>query len=544
MTGYITNVLELLERSAMKFPERPAFGDPGKDITFRELAETAQAVGRILLQDVTPEAPVAFYLEKSVDAAAAMFGAVYAGGFYSFIDVRQPTARAQKVVDVLEPAVLITDAANEEGAAALSCGGRRWRLEELLAAAGAQIRETRETSEGSPAGEASDPERAGRTEKENAALAAIRAHMTDTAPLYVNFTSGSTGMPKGVAVSHRSVIEFMAPFTELMQITEEDVLGNQAPFDFDVSVKDIYSGLYTGAKVQIIPREYFSNPTMLMDYLCEKKVTVLIWAVSAMCFVSIMNALAYKTPETIRAVGFSGEVMPIKQLRVWRRYLPAAMYVNLYGPTEITCNCTYYVLEEGRDYALDEVIPAGIAFRNEKVFLLDEEDRRVEQTDAGKEGEICVAGTCLALGYYKDPERTAAAFTQNPLSLAYPERIYRTGDIGRYDADGNLIYVSRKDFQIKHLGHRIELGEVEANAMARDGVSRACCIYDTGKKRLILFYTGDRDKKELEKELREVLPPFMVPNKIFRLEEMPLNKNGKIDRHALDALYRGPSAEV
>ncbi len=544
MTGYITNVLELLERSAMKFPERPAFGDPGKDITFRELAETAQAVGRILLQDVTPEAPVAFYLEKSVDAAAAMFGAVYAGGFYSFIDVRQPTARAQKVVDVLEPAVLITDAANEEGAAALSCGGRRWRLEELLAAARAQIRETRETSEGGTAGEASDPERADRTEKENAALAAIRAHMTDTAPLYVNFTSGSTGMPKGVAVSHRSVIEFMAPFTELMHITEEDVLGNQAPFDFDVSVKDIYSGLYTGAKVQIIPREYFSNPTMLMDYLCEKKVTVLIWAVSAMCFVSIMNALAYKTPETIRAVGFSGEVMPIKQLRVWRRYLPAAMYVNLYGPTEITCNCTYYVLEEGRDYALDEVIPAGIAFRNEKVFLLDEEDRRVEQTDAGKEGEICVAGTCLALGYYKDPERTAAAFTQNPLSLAYPERIYRTGDIGRYDADGNLIYVSRKDFQIKHLGHRIELGEVEANAMARDGVSRACCIYDTGKKRLILFYTGDRDKKELEKELREVLPPFMVPNKIFRLEEMPLNKNGKIDRHALDALYRGPSAEV
>lgn len=538
MAGYITNVLELLERSAEQFPERPAFGDLGKDITFRELTETAQAVGRLLLQDMVPEAPVAFYLEKSVDAVAAMFGAVYAGGFYSFIDVRQPVARAQKVVDVLEPAVLITDAANEKGAAALSCGGRRWRLEDLLEAARAKIREA---SKDCPAGDASDPEKPCGIAGLDAELAAVRARMTDTAPLYVNFTSGSTGTPKGVAVSHRSVIEFMAPFTELFRITEHDVLGNQAPFDFDVSVKDIYSGLYTGAKVQIIPREYFSNPTMLMDYLCEKKASVLIWAVSAMCFVSIMNALEYRTPETIRAVGFSGEVMPVKQLRVWRRYLPAAMYVNLYGPTEITCNCTYYVLETGKDYALDEVIPAGTAFRNEKVFLLDEENHLVERTDPGKEGEICVAGTCLALGYYRDPERTAAAFTQNPLATAYPERIYRTGDIGRYDAEGNLIYVSRKDFQIKHLGHRIELGEVEADAMARDGVSRACCIYDTGKKRLILFYTGDRDKRELEKELREVLPPFMVPNKIFRLEEMPLNKNGKIDRHALEAMYRRPA---
>lgn len=538
MTGYITNVLELLERSADQFPERPAFGDPVKDITFRELTETARAVGRLLLQDVTPEAPVAFYLEKSVDAVAAMFGAVYAGGFYSFIDVRQPAARAQKVVDVLEPAVLITDAANEKGAAALSCGGRRWRLEDLLDAARANLREA---SKDCPAVAASAPEKPGGIARLSAELAAVRARMTDTAPLYVNFTSGSTGTPKGVAVSHRSVIEFMAPFTELFRITEQDVLGNQAPFDFDVSVKDIYSGLYTGAKVQIIPREYFSNPTLLMDYLCEKKTSVLIWAVSAMCFVSIMNALEYRTPETIRAVGFSGEVMPVKQLRVWRQYLPAAMYVNLYGPTEITCNCTYYVLETGKDYALDEVIPAGTAFRNEKVFLLDEENHLVEQTDPGKEGEICVAGTCLALGYYRDPERTAAAFTQNPLAAAYPERIYRTGDIGRYDAEGNLIYVSRKDFQIKHLGHRIELGEVEADAMARDGVSRACCIYDTGKKRLILFYTGDRDKRELEKELREVLPPFMVPNKIFRLEEMPLNKNGKIDRHALEAVYRRPA---
>lgn len=520
---YIHNILELLERSAERFPDRPAFGDPEKDITFRELVQKARAAGELLSADVPAESPVAFYLEKSVDAVTAMFGAVYAGGFYSFIDVRQPAARAQKVLDVLEPAVLITDEENAEKAEELSFGGRRILLKDLLEKAGKML--------------------SGQEAPLSPVLARIRSAMTDTAPLYVNFTSGSTGTPKGVAVCHRSVIEFIAHFAPLFQVTEEDVFGNQAPFDFDVSVKDIYSGLYTGAKVQIIPREYFSNPTQLMDYLCEKKTTVLIWAVSAMCFVSIMNALDYRTPETVRAVGFSGEVMPIKQLNVWKKYLPGAMYVNLYGPTEITCNCTYYVLNPEKEYGLEEVIPAGTAFENEKVFLLDEENQEVDPSDLSGEGEICVGGTCVALGYYRDPERTAAAFVQNPLNDRYPERIYRTGDIGRYDADGNLVYVSRKDFQIKHLGHRIELGEVEADTMARDGVSRACCIYDAKKKRLILFYTGERDKKDLEKELREILPPFMVPNKTIRLEEMPLNKNGKIDRHALEAIYQKPSGK-
>ena len=547
MSEYIHNILELLERSAERFPDRPAFGDPDKDITFRELVRKARAVGELLSKDVAIESPVAFYLEKSVDAVTAMFGAVYAGGFYSFIDVRQPAARAQKVVDVLEPAVLITDEENAGKAAELAFLGKRILLKDLLAQAEESLQKNNEmtgVSEDQAASEENAEGAQGLEERQPlpAVLDGIRRNMPDTAPLYVNFTSGSTGTPKGVAVCHRSVIEFIAHFVPLFHITEEDVMGNQAPFDFDVSVKDIYSGLYTGAKVQIIPREYFSNPTQLMDYLCGKKTTVLIWAVSAMCFVSIMNALDYRTPGTVRAVGFSGEVMPIKQLNVWKKYLPDAMYVNLYGPTEITCNCTYYVLDPQKEYGLDEIIPAGIAFENEKVFLLNEENQEVDPSDTASEGEICVGGTCVALGYYRDPERTDAAFVQNPLNDCYPERIYRTGDIGRYDAKGNLIYVSRKDFQIKHLGHRIELGEVEADTMARDGVSRACCIYDAKKKRLILFYTGEREKKDLEKELREVLPPFMVPNKTIRLESMPLNKNGKIDRHALEAIYQAPAA--
>ena len=515
---YYTNVLEWLEQMAGLRPDQPAFGDPQEDIAWGMLLERAQHIGAMLSE--ADGRPVAFYMEKSVPAVCGMFGAVYAGAFYSFIDVRQPAVRAAAALDVLDPALVITDEKNAEKAPEAAGARKVLLLEDLL--------------------EAADKDAAAETpeEKEERCrkLARIRARHTDTMPLYVNFTSGSTGTPKGVAVSHRSVIEFISHFTELFGITSEDVIANQAPFDFDVSVKDIYSGLLTGAKVQIIPRDYFTAPAALMDYLDEKGTSVLIWAVSAMCFVSIMNALDYRTPAKIRLVMFSGEVMPVKQLNVWKKYLPDVRYVNLYGPTEITCNCTWYELDNHKEYALTDNIPAGVAFPNEKVFLLDDEDRLIPADQADQEGEICVSGTCLALGYYNNPEKTAQAFVQNPLCGAYPERMYRTGDIGKYDSDGNLLYISRKDFQIKHMGHRIELGEIETAAMALDAVTRACCLYDDVKKRLLLYYTGDEDKKLLDAELKRLLPPYMIPNRVTRLETMPLNKNGKIDRAKLREL--------
>ena len=497
-----TNVLEMLENSAKRYPERMAFGDTEQDITFEDLEKKAKAIGTMLLDKINIAGPVAFYMDKSVDATCGMFGTVYAGGFYSFLDVKQPQARTESVLSILEPKVIFTDAENYEKISGYATNAEIFVLSEVL-------------------------ERCVKSDEKR--LTDIRANFQDVNPLYVNFTSGSTGVPKGVVVSHRSVIEFIACFTEIFGITEKDIIGNQAPFDFDVSVKDIYSGLMTGAKVQLIPKKYFSMPTNLMDYLADKEVTTLIWAVSAMCFVSVMKGFDYRLPEKIHTVMFSGEVLPIKHYKIWKHFLPNEQVVNLYGPTEITCNCTYYVLD--REFGDADVIPMGKAFPNEKVFLLDENDQLV--TDKGIQGEICVGGTALALGYYKDRERTEQVFVQNPLNTAYSEVIYRTGDLGKYNEDGDLVYVSRKDFQIKHLGHRIELGEIEAVTMARDGVTRTCCIYDSEKQRLILFYTGEREKIELMKELRTVLPPFMLPNSLVPVEEMPLNKNGKIDRNKL-----------
>lgn len=494
------NILDLLENSCKNYPDKAAFGDVDGDITFTELVKSAKIVGTILADKIGIAEPVAFYMDKSVPAVCGMFGTVYAGGFYSFLDVKQPQARTESVLQILEPKVIFTDEENFEKISGYNTNAEILLLKEKLE---------------------------GTVDEEK--LRVIRRNFQDVNPLYVNFTSGSTGVPKGVVVSHRSVIEFISYFVDIFGIKSNDIIANQAPFDFDVSVKDIYSGLMTGAKVQLIPKKYFSAPMQLMDYLADKEVTTLIWAVSAMCFISVMKGFEYRLPDKIHTVMFSGEVLPIKHYKIWKKHLPNAKYVNLYGPTEITCNCTYYVLDREFDDA--DVIPMGKAFPNEKVFLLDENDELV--TEKGTQGEICVGGTALALGYYKDREKTDQAFVQNPLNKAYNEMIYRTGDLGKYDENGDLVYVSRKDFQIKHLGHRIELGEIEAVTMAREGVTRTCCIYEKEKQRLILFFTGDRDKIELMKELRTVLPPFMLPNSLVPVEEMPLNKNGKIDRNKL-----------
>lgn len=225
---------------------------------------------------------------------------------------------------------------------------------------------------------------------------------------------------------------------------------------------------------------------------------------------------------------FSGEAMPAKQLRIWQEKLPEAKFVNLYGPTEITCNCTYFPIE--RQYEDSEKIPAGKAFPGRRVILVDEEGKQV--TEPGVQGEICSAGESLANGYYKEPEQTAEKFVLYPVD-GTEQRMYRTGDLGSYDEEGNIVFAGRKDFQIKHMGHRIELEEIERAFEKLDGVSRCCCLFDKKRNKLLGFYTGDSEEKEVHQELKRYLPVYMIPAKIRKIDKMPLNKNGKIDRKYL-----------
>ncbi len=494
------NVLEYLEQAEKRFSNKIAVIDEHSQMTFSELLDASKRIGSALAEKIKIGNPVAVLAEKSISTLCAFFGIVEAGGFYVLLNPELPQYRLEQIQSVLQAEYIITDEEHKPLALSLASEEKILDISELI-----------------------------QTEANEQRLSLIRQSMIDTSPLYANFTSGSTGVPKGVLVSHRSVLDFISVFTDEFGIDETDIIGNQAPFDFDVSVKDIYSAMRTGATLVIIPKPLFSSPAKLVDYICDHNVTTMIWAVSAVCLISAFHGLDYRVPSSVKRILFSGEEMPLKHLENWMAHLPSAEFVNLYGPTEITCNCTFHRVSRDNDYSCG--IPIGNAFQNERVFLLDEENKLVTKCDTV--GEICVSGTALALGYYNNPEQTSKAFCQNPLNSCYPERIYRTGDLAKYTQNGELIFCGRKDFQIKHMGHRIELEEIERAISEVDGVERLCAVYDSGCSKLYGFYVGEINKKDLRTRLRQYLPVYMIPNSFHQIEAFPITKNGKVDRKKL-----------
>lgn len=494
------NILEWLEEAVKKHPDQVAIRDEKNEMTYGQLDERRKRIGSMLAKELTAvNQPICVMIDRNIESLATFLGITTSRNFYVPIDATQPVGRIAVILQQMQPAAMITIGDNlPEGIEGLDTV-KVLRYEEL---AEAEI----------------DP----------ILLEKRRNSAMDTDPLYAICTSGSTGVPKGVLISQRSVLDFIPVFTETFQFSEEDRFGNQAPFDFDVSVKDIYSVLYLGATLYIIPRKNFSFPKKLIACLNEQRISVIVWAVSALCIVSSLNGFKKDVPHDLKKVLFSGEVMPVKMLNIWRENLPDAMFVNLYGPTEITCNCMYYIVD--REFSPEEFLPLGTAFRNEEVLILNEENQPVKP---GETGEICVKGTCLALGYYRNPEKTKEAFVQNPLNDAYPERMYRTGDLARLSENGEYFFAARKDFQIKHMGHRIELEEIESHVGAADGVTRACCIFREDKNKIYCYYTGTAEAIDIINSLKAVVPKYMIPNVFILVDQMPLTKNGKIDRREL-----------
>lgn len=496
----LNNVLEYLETTAARVPDKVAFSDGQDSLTFGALFRAARGIGSALLRQGRGKGrPVAILMEKHPTVPAAFWGTVYAGDFYVPLDPAMPAPRMESILATVGAACMIVDEKGEKLAGKLDWHGTVLRYADL-------------------AGEDEDP----------AALRGVRESQLDTDPIYVVFTSGSTGTPKGVIACHRSVIDYTEALSDALGFDETCVFANQTPLFFDAPLKELMPVIKFGATAYFVPRQLFLFPMKLCDFLNEHRINTVCWVVSALTMISSFGVLEKNPPKYLRTVAFGSEVFPPRQYALWRQALPEATFFNLYGPTEATGMSCYWradrTLEEG------EAIPIGKPFRNTGVLLLGEDGKPVAP---GEVGEIYLRGTCVTLGYYNDPERTAAAFVQNPMQQAYPETVYRTGDLASYNRHGELVFHSRADAQIKHQGHRIELGEIEAAAARCEAVRQCCCVYDEEHRRIVLYFTGDAESAALMATLRSYLPRYMLPALFRKLEKMPLTPNGKLDRKGL-----------
>lgn len=499
----IKSVVDYLEITEKNFGSKTAYADEENTVTFTELKTAALKIASGLLNDISIGTPVLVYMNKCVMNIEAFLGIVYTGGFYVPIDIQMPYDRVKLIIDTLSAVHLITRRADDiPNEIKEICN--IFYVDDLLEADSIMKDE----------------------------IMKRQCRLIDTDPMYAIFTSGSTGVPKGVLVSHRSVINFTEWWCETFEFSDSEVFANQTPFYFDASVKDIYATLRCGATMYIVPKKYFSLPKKLVHFLNEKQITCIDWVPSALCMLVNFRALDIEKPKYLKKVMFLGEVMPTKQFNMWRRALPDVKYANLYGPTEATGDCTYYKIE--REFDDSEPIPIGYACNNTEVLLLDGDELVTEQNHSG---EICVRGCSLAHGYFNNPERTDEVFVRNPLQKNYYERIYRTGDLGKYNEYGEIVFLARKDSQVKHMGHRIELGEIETVINAIDGINRICCVYENRTQRIIAVYEGNVDQHVLIEYIKNKLPIYMLPNVFHKIDEMPTNLNGKIDRALLKQTY-------
>lgn len=491
------NILEYFEKTVKLFPERIAFKDSERKVSFYEMWLSARRIGSFLSK-YGMRRPVIIFADKSIKTAEMIIGTLYSGNFYLIIDINMPLDRIKSIVSLLDNPIAFADVSVNFLAEAFDIDTIYYDT-----AIDSKI--------------------------DDDILDDIRHKMIDCDIAYLLFTSGSTGVPKGTVISHRSLISYISWVTQEFKFDSSTVFGSQTPLYFSMSVTDFYSSLVCGCTYVIIPKLLFSFPVKLIEFLNDNNINTIYWVPTALSIVANWKTFDAIKPLYLTKVLFAGEVMPSKQMNYWRKNIPGAEYANLFGPTETTDICTFYRVD--REIGNDESIPIGKACDNCDVYVINENNRLAK---IGEVGELYVRSSFIADGYYNDFDNTKKAFVQNPLNKLYPEIVYRTGDLVRYNELGELMYVSRKDLQIKRFGYRIETGEIEAAANSISTVKNCACVYDKNSDYLVLVYEGsEKDTLVVMDVVMSKVPHYMQPDDIMRIKKMPLNANGKIDRKIL-----------
>lgn len=495
------HLLDAFEKTVSECSAKIAVVHNAQSITFDELHKKSVCLGShiVELTKGCVNTPVAVFLPKEIQTVVADIGIMYSSNPFMNLDVKTPKERIVNILNLIRPAAIITSSKFDKFFDGIE-------LPKIL------IDQLDFNSLPISVSE----------------LNQRKSQLIDTDPFCLINTSGSTGTPKGVVLNHRSFFDFMAVSREKFGFDGSEVLGSLSPVVFDIFDFELCMLMMFGSQIVLLDAMLAAFPARLLESLAANHVSFIFWVPSIMVNIANMQLLDKIALPDLKLVWFAGEVFPTKQFLVWYDKLPQTKFANLYGPIEITLDCTYYEVKERPIES--EALPIGVPYRNTDVLILNDKD---EKCGVDEEGELCVRGTSLAMGYYNNPEKTAAAFVQNPLNKSYPELIYRTGDMAYVRKDGNIIFKGRKDSLIKHMGYRIELGEIE-HVVENDLklVKYCCAVYHYEKKEIVLFYENDAEiaDKDFRKEISKVFPSYMIPSVYVRMDELPRNTNGKIDR--------------
>lgn len=520
---------QLLTKSAQRSPDSEAVRLLDETLTYAELEKLSNQIAHLLIANgVRPGDRVGIYLKKSPSAIASIFGIMKTGACYVPVDANAPGMRLLEIGRQCAFRVLITSHALYQKLDASFHTECPMNALLFIDQAPEQTLPLPVFSFG-----AALPSQSG----EPPEIAVIDHDLA-----YILFTSGSTGTPKGVMLSHLNALTFVNWSVATFGVTAQDRLSNHAPFNFDLSVFDIFVAAKAGAALSLVPEGLSVFPLQLSSFIQDQKITIWYSVPMVLTLLQSRGKLEERDLKSLRWVLFAGEVFPTKHLRALMEKLPRPRYANLYGPTE-TNVCAYYEVES---LAPEQTapIPIGKACANTDLIALDSDGNRV--TSPGKEGLLYARGSTVMQGYYGRPENTAASFIPNPLAIGREEKLYCTGDWVTLDEKGNYLFVGRKDHMIKTRGYRVELGEIEAVMVAHPAVDEAVAlpipdeaIGNTIHAVVTLAADGSLDSMHLKQHCAEKLPAYMVPEKIVFRESLPRTDNGKIDRRRLVDEFSG-----
>jgi amino acid adenylation domain-containing protein len=515
---------DLLSAAASRDPAREAVEDGERSLTYGELDAASNRLANLLVErGVTRGDRIGLFLDKSLESVIAIYGALKAGAAYVPLDPRSPVPRLAYILRDCDVRVLLSG--TEKADLWPELLEAEVPVETLVVVNADEV--------------ATVPDGVEVVTRRDVALCVDEAPAVEQIELdlaYILYTSGSTGAPKGVMLSHLNALAFVLWATETFEVGPEDRLSSHAPFHFDLSVFDLFAAAAAGATVVLVPPEVSVFPVQVRDFIAERRITVWYSVPSILSMLALRGGLAEGDLPELRTILFAGEVFPIGFLRSLMQLLPHVSFHNLYGPTE-TNVCTWYAVVPG-DVDRTEPVPIGRAIAGVEVYAVTEEGRVAGPDETG---ELLVRGSTVMQGYWGDPERTDRAIVADPTGRGLREAAYRTGDLVRLDERGDYVLLGRRDHQIKSRGYRIELGEIEIAIYGHPDVLECAvlAVPDPLVTNRIHAFVVARDgltERDVVRLCGQRIPHYMVPERVELVDALPKTSTGKVDRRALESL--------